>query len=176
MSYSPIHRSSCHIIGSAVELLYDENVDSPHPRDTYKLISNRLQLSWKLEEWRETLSVLGGLVSISELIPDSAIPNDTTTLRLRILLTIQYYRIAMLINYPVLAALLDQIVKSKNSQDERAFTFLRETATPVVKHDWLAAKELCQILHALSTATAAFLDPSTDWWTCNYTSKSFPAN
>jgi hypothetical protein len=168
-----IHRSTCHILGSAIELLYNDNAEGPQLTDIYKLTIKRLQISGRLEEWRQTLSSMGGLVSTSELIPDASVIPDTA-LRLRILLTIQYYRIYMLINYPVLAAVLEQLLKAQNSEDERAVAFLRETTIPVVKSDWLAAKELCRIIHAVSTATSSpFLDPSTDWWTCNYTSESF---
>lgn len=161
-------RSSCHILGSAIELLYDDNVEGPHLSDVYKLVSNRLQLSCQLEEWRQSITSFGGLVSPSELSPDPPIMHDST-LRLRILLTIQYYRIAMLINYPIIAALLDHCVKKTNN--EPASEFLREAATPVVKNDLLAAKELCRILHTVTKPAALFLDPTTDWWTCNYTSQ-----
>jgi hypothetical protein len=157
----------CSIAGSTIELLYDHNIEPLGPLNLQELVTKRLQFSWQLDKWRESLSSTSDVISASELKESVSASYDAK--RFQILLSIQYYRLLLLVNFPLLTAFLSLVIKERKS--EREFTFLLEAAVPVVKNDLMAANELRGIIHAITTCVKPFLDRNAAWWTCNYTSK-----
>ena len=148
-------------------MLYDHNIESLAPLNLQELISKRLQLLWQLDKWQESLSSNFDVLSAAELVATGSSSYDAK--RFQILLSIQYYRTLLLVNYPVLNAFLNLAIKER--KNGREFAFLLEATAPVVKNDLMAANELQGIITAIAMCPEPFLDRNAAWWVCNSASK-----
>ncbi|KIX05575.1 uncharacterized protein Z518_06447 [Rhinocladiella mackenziei CBS 650.93] len=158
--------SSSPIIASTVELMYNDNVDAPQARSVPDLVGDYSELIKRLREWRETISHFGGLVSAADL--NHAANGSFDTLRLRILLSIHYYRLSLMMAWPVTITFVDMF--RENQIDIRPVGCpLWEDFAPVAKDDWLAAKELSGVIHAITTTAEPFVHSNAAWYTCSYT-------
>ncbi|CZR63519.1 uncharacterized protein PAC_13416 [Phialocephala subalpina] len=154
------------IKGSAIEVLYDYNIESLTPFTLDELIIKRIQLSSMLEQWRENSSSSSCHI-LAETDFGKWTLSSYSTNRFNILLSIQYYAMILLINGPILARLLQEGVQSR--QHGRETMLLLETMIPMIKNDLSAAKELRELIHIAVTCSETFLDFNGAWWMCNYT-------
>ncbi len=130
------------------------------------LISQWMDLSWRIEEWSDNLTSIGGLVSGSEL---PACPGTTDgRTAARVLLTIQYYRMRMLANFPLISQFL--LSGKEVTHEPRALDRLRQRLPLIVQDDWHAVRELGRMIAVLGNARATFTSTFAAWYTCNYTS------
>ncbi|KIV79510.1 hypothetical protein PV11_07067 [Exophiala sideris] len=158
--------SSSGILASIVGFMYNHNVEVSKQRSLPELIEGYNGLFLRLEEWRETVSHFGGLVSITEL---SGLSGTYEALRLRILLSIHYHRLILMTSWPVIIAFANSLVEGV-SETHSGLTLSWDEYTPVANADWFAVRELCAITHAITTAAEPFLHSNAAWYTCNYTS------
>lgn len=131
--------SSTPLITSIMELLYNHNVELCQPRPLPELMHHYNGLLGRLQEWRETISPFGGLVSIPEL-------RDTATgsydaLRLRILLSIHYYRLCAMMSSPIIFGFVKNYVGSV-ARLQSCQSCSWEEYVRVANADWLAVREL----------------------------------
>lgn len=136
------------------------------PPKIQALISQWMDLSWRIEEWSDNLTSVGGLVSGSEL---SLCPGTTDgRMAARVLLTIQYYRMRMLANFPLISQFL--LSGREASHESQAHDRLKQRLPLVVQDDWHAVRELGRMISVLSNTRATFTSTFAAWYTCNYTS------
>ncbi|KAK5213143.1 hypothetical protein LTR41_000722 [Exophiala xenobiotica] len=158
--------SSSTILASIVEFMYNHNVEIPEQRSLPDLIRDSHELFRRLQEWRETVSQFGGLVSAAEL---ADIDGSYEVMRLRILLSLHYYRLFLMMSWPIIIAfanaLLDGVAEIHPGQ-----SLPWEEYTPVASADWFAVRELCAMIHAITRAAEPFLHSNAAWYTCNYIS------
>ncbi|KAK5307897.1 hypothetical protein LTR99_000869 [Exophiala xenobiotica] len=163
-SHSLHTRSSSTILASIVEFMYNHNVEIPEQRSLPDLIRDSHELFRRLQEWREAISPFGDLVSSAEL---ADIDGSYEVLRLRILLSLHYYRLFLMMSWPIIIAfanaLLDGVAEIHPGQ-----SLSWEEYTPVASADWFAVRELCAMTHAITRATEPFLHSNAAWYTCNY--------
>ena len=143
------------------------NFESAEALDIQEIIPRRLRLSYQLEKWRQDISPFCTILSEHDLGLLSPSTNDAV--RFQIMLSIHYYRVALLINGPVLTRILAESFDGK--RNERRFVLILDDALPAVKNDYLAAKCLQTIIHSLCTQMEPFLNRNGAWWICNYTSE-----
>jgi hypothetical protein len=89
----------------------------------------------------------------------------------RVLITIHYYRLRIISNFPLIFHFL--ILVTKNSET-RGFEIQRlsQKLPQIIQDDREALQKLRNIFHALSTAHEPFMIRFACWYTCNYTSKA----
>lgn len=155
------------ITSSAVEKMYDYNIESLAEISTQELLGGRLQLSWELEKWRESTSSFVNIISDVHLAQWMSTSYDA--IRFQICLSIFYYRTVLLVNAPLLLRVLNEALK--DGHDDKEFMLLLESAIPAFKTDFLAAQQLQRIIEAIATCSEQFIERNALWYICNYTSK-----
>ncbi|KIX92185.1 uncharacterized protein Z520_12066 [Fonsecaea multimorphosa CBS 102226] len=157
--------SSSVLLAAIVEHMYNYNVETLQERRLPDLGRTYNELFGRLEEWRESIAPFGGLVSVPTL-RDLA-NGSFDTLRLQILLSMHYYRLRLLIGWPILISFVDMLVESV-TKPHLGQSFPSEEYTAMVNADWLAIRELGGIVHAVVVAVEPFLHSNAAWYTCNY--------
>ena len=152
------------IHGAIVETLYDHNIESFETIPLEELVVRRLQLFWKLERWRGDISSLCKIIAEGDLEAWSAASYHAN--RFQILLSLQYYRSILLINYPVVSTFLDGRVRGLHAAESDEA--MLESIASVIKNDFYASKKLQAIIHGAATSGETFLDSNAAWWMCNY--------
>ncbi|OQV02391.1 Fungal specific transcription factor domain-containing protein [Cladophialophora immunda] len=160
-------RSSSTLLASIIEVMYNDNIGLSEPRSVSESLHDYGLLMGRLQEWREGLDHFGGLASSGDLKPLANCSLEP--LRLRILLSIHYYRLYFMISWPVLIALVGMLVEDQiNSSPERSD--LWNDLAVVAKSDWKVANELNEVINTITACTEPFLHSNAAWFTCNYTS------
>lgn len=151
-----------------MKYMYNHNVEIPEQRPLPELIHDYNELFQRLQQWRQMISQFGGLASTTEL---SDIDGSYEAMRLRILLSIHYYRLFLMTSWPIIIAfanvLVEAIVVASDTHPTQSLSW--EEYTPVAHADWHAVKELCAMIHAITTTAEPFLHSNAAWYTCNYT-------
>ncbi|KAL2842056.1 hypothetical protein BJY01DRAFT_249290 [Aspergillus pseudoustus] len=145
------------IIDKAMDSLYDENVELGDRSQSQTLLANWTEISWSIDQFYDSLSILGGQITRSEL-PELLAKGPTThdqSLAVRILLSIHCNRLRLLANFPLIA----------HSLSLRLGNHLPE----ILHEDWEAAWEICSVISVLGTHSPGFIDELAAWYTCNYT-------
>ncbi|KAE8337811.1 hypothetical protein BDV24DRAFT_177280 [Aspergillus arachidicola] len=153
------------IIEHATESLYNRDIEVSTSYKTHTLITQWTDLCWKNKEWSENLSTIGGLVLSSELAGFPVAMDCHTAVR--ILLSIHYYRLRMLVNFPLVAHFL--VLLTNSPHEPQLLSRLRERLPQVLQNDWDAVRKLSRIISSLSTAHKTFINTFAAWYTCNYT-------
>ncbi|KAL4795354.1 hypothetical protein BDV19DRAFT_378830 [Aspergillus venezuelensis] len=159
------HLVSSHtIIDQTIETLYGGNLDLGETLKLQTLFSRWTDLSWHIGDWSDNLATIGGLVSLSELSAGSELRE--IRLAVRVLLSIQYYRMRLLVNFPLLSRFL---LSRKEAPNELAkHSRLVQELPRIIHDDWGAARELCGMISALSKPSETFTSTFPAWYTCNY--------
>ncbi|KAH7391590.1 hypothetical protein BKA64DRAFT_756773 [Cadophora sp. MPI-SDFR-AT-0126] len=157
--------SSSTLLSTAIEVMYNYNVEGLEKEDFRDLIHKYNRLAGLTQAWCKSISPFGGLVSAAEL--QGVIDGSYEPLRLRILLSIHYYRISLVIAWPIIASFLRMITESPI--ETHSDQFLSWTHfTIVARAAWLATRELGGIIQALVMSSESFLRSNAAWFTCNY--------
>ncbi|KAL4914949.1 hypothetical protein BDW62DRAFT_213108 [Aspergillus aurantiobrunneus] len=142
--------SSHSIIEQAVGTLYNRNLELRALPKIPTMVSRWTDLSWQVGEWSDNLITIGGLSSPSGL-PTCPNITDSHTIT-RVLLSIQYYRMRMLVNFPLIARFL--LENCEASHEPRMLNHLRQRLPVVIRDDWSAVRELCGLISALMLTIA----------------------
>ncbi|OOO12231.1 hypothetical protein OAory_01087010 [Aspergillus oryzae] len=153
------------IIEHATGSLYNGNIEVPTNDKTHALVTRWTDLCWKNEQWSQNLSTIGGLVLASELA-GFPVPMDCHT-AVRILLSIHYYRLRMIVNFPLIAHFL--VLLRDSSSEPQIVDRLKERLPQVLQNDWDAVRKIFRIISSLSTAHETSVNTFAAWYTCNYT-------
>jgi Fungal specific transcription factor domain len=155
------------ILGDALHQLYEDNVEPDSSLSAQEIVTRRLKLQWKLDNWRQDTIRIHGLISEPEL--DHISSSSYDSIRFRIMLSLQYCYAIMLIDRPILCKLL--ATHAQNHNVEQDVESVLGYAVIVVENDYQAIKDLLHIINAICTCDEPFVDRNGAWWLCNYTSK-----
>ncbi|KAG4444378.1 hypothetical protein IFR05_000143 [Cadophora sp. M221] len=159
-------RSSSTLISTAIEVMYNYNVEAPEEEDFGDLVNKHNRLVELTQVWRERILPFGGVVSALEL--QGVVDGSFESLRLRILLTIHYHRISLMIHWPVVFNVLKTPIE-RPAQTPADRLNPRAHFASVAKEAWLTTTELGGLIKALITSSESFLHSNAAWFTCNYT-------
>jgi hypothetical protein len=125
-------------------------------------VAQRLELIDDLEAWRLKCSHTFTIT----MNPEMNGWNASGTTPFGTLLTLQYYSTAMLINNHVLTSCISDTDHWPDSP--RSCT---DEAAIAMKHDFLVARSLCNLVGSIAKSNPGFIDQNAIWWICNYSSK-----
>jgi hypothetical protein len=106
-------------MGDAVNKLYNQNCGSDSAMTTHNILAHKLDLSWKLTEWRHNLPSSLRIMTSLELQQENNLP-PLELLRLRIFLTLRYLNVQILILRPISLKFLDYNFNPDHSEHELA--------------------------------------------------------
>lgn len=147
--------------------MYDQNLDSGQSLDLQTAINKRDILHFQLEQWADSLPECISLLPSEELLKQSAVPDARWAVR--VLLCIQYHRLKLTMNFPLMMKLLEP--DSIKSLGNRTRKIIQRGCSQILQDDWLAIQEVQRLISHISTLQG-FIDMYASWYTCNYTSLS----
>ncbi|OJJ74658.1 hypothetical protein ASPBRDRAFT_457454 [Aspergillus brasiliensis CBS 101740] len=156
--------SSNTLLDQIIETLYDQNLDSGQSLDIHTIISKRDDLHFQIAQWADSLADCTALLPSEELLKQSALPD--TRYAVQILLCIQYHRLKLTINFPLIMKLPE--LNSTESIGKRAGEYIQHVRPQVLQNDWVAVQEVRYLISHISTLPG-FIDMFASWYTCNYT-------
>ena len=163
-------RSLHEIMGVALDSIYDSNVSTSNHCSLNDLIAKTLNLSLRLEQWRDS-KLEFGLIG-SNLSFDSWSADTFAAERHSILVSVFYYRTVLLIHGSLLMTALE--LATSGSQ-EIAPTLIQDTIRSLLKRDLLAVKDFHHLVRGLLSHDRPFFITNAIWWTCNYGGELSPS-
>ena len=154
-------------MGTTVDSLYSSNISSSSRLALGDLVAKTIDLSWRLEQWRESVAPPGIITSSVDFSTWSATAFETE--RFTILLSIFHYRTMMLSHGSLLMRVLERVTSS--GQDASSGV-LQDAALSLLKNYLLVLKEWLQLIQGIILHNRPFLNSNAVWWTCNYMSTS----
>ncbi|KAF5855754.1 hypothetical protein ETB97_008472 [Aspergillus alliaceus] len=97
--------SLTHIVGGAVDKLYDQNLGSQIQLPINEVVERINRLTWQLATWQDGLPACLSIITSQDTLED--VPLTIGTPRLRVLLSLRYLGTRILILRPILPILLD---------------------------------------------------------------------
>lgn len=156
------------ILATAIGLLYSRNSGVKPSHGPRALIRERLHLFFELEQWRDNAACFGGIISQSMLLAGS-LPATHDLLAIQVVLSVSYYRLCMVLNFPLLASFLECILDREKSDWESGF--LRQTICQVIQNDWVAITEIRGAIQSIHESNNEFINMYAARYMCNYTSR-----
>ena len=147
--------------------MYHDNIDPDETVSARDMLSARLSLQWEFEDWRGKLDPSCLIIVGDDL--NNLFVGSSNALRFRLILSIHYYRLVMLINAPVVVKVLSEALDAQLSGHN--VDSLLEHAMPVLRHELGALQNLHQVICTILNFESVFLDQNDAWWLCNYTSE-----
>lgn len=153
------------LAASIIELLYNDNIDIEEPISAQSILAKRLPIHWQLENWRRQLGAKYRIISNDELALASAALSDDD--RFRLVLSVHYYRIAILVNGPALVHVLSETLHKLHSSED--CEMLLENVVPVIRNEFSALRDLHKTVSTVLSLDQSFLDSNGVWFLLNYT-------
>lgn len=164
--YLRLHSGIHAIQSSAVERLYDYNIDGPSRSSPREIMTARLDLTMELDEWCESLRQNIQVVRPNDPRGEARV---SAASRWSIILSVHYYVTKLLINAPILSMALSE--GQKLWLGNTSFSMIHKSAEEVLNDDFESAKELQHIIQETAGARIWGLGESPIWFICNYSSK-----
>ncbi|KAL7659357.1 hypothetical protein ACMYSQ_002290 [Aspergillus niger] len=156
--------SSNTLLADIIETLYDQNLESGQSLDVQAIINKHELLHFRLEQWADSLPDRIALLPSEELLKLSALPD--TRWAVRTLLCIQYHRLKLIMNFPLMMKFLKS--DSMKPTGEHIREYIQRIRSQILQDDWFAIQELRCLISHISTLQG-FMDLYASWYTCNYT-------
>lgn len=159
--------SSIHAIqGSAVERLYDYNINGLSQLSTREAVTARLDLAVQLDEWRHSLE---HSMQVMQYFDTTVwLPETLNSMRWSLILSTHYYFTYLLINAPILTLALAET--QKHWPLDAPSSMIQHATKDVLRCDFEAAKALQTLIHALHSLGGPFINSNAIWFLCNYSS------
>ncbi|KND92065.1 Oleate activated transcription factor 3 [Tolypocladium ophioglossoides CBS 100239] len=158
------HIISLHeIMGTTVDSIYSSNISSSSRLALGDLVAKTIDLSWRPEQWRQSVAPAGIITSNADFSTWS--PRAFEKERYKIMLSIFHYRTMMLFHGSLLMRVLERVTSS--GQDASSGV-LQDSALSLLKNYLLALKEWLQLIQNIVCHRRSFLTCNAVWWTCNY--------
>lgn len=155
------------IQSSAVEKLYDYNIDGPSQCSPRDVMAARLDLTMQLDEWCQSLE------DPMEVIEYCAglwrwHPKDPR--RWSVILSTYYYFTKLLINAPVLTMALAEA--QKHWPWDIPSSMLHDSVIQVLRDNLKSGKNLQKLVRGICLDGRPFIQENALWFLCNYSSIS----
>lgn len=163
---SNIGRSFHKIIGEAVDVMHTSNITSTYDLTLSQLVPHVMELLRQLEVLRNDATPYTLLVS--KINMNGWLAADFDSERYAILLSLYYHRVALLINAPLLLAVLGYISTLSENKDPGVHVRLAMT---ILQTYLQTIEEFHNLLCTILRVQRAFLKRNGVWWLCNYMSE-----
>lgn len=147
------------IVACTLHDVYHDNIDD-EPVSARMLLASRSSIHWQLTSWREEAAKSFPILAQGDLVLTSSTISDST--RLRLILSIHFYRAVLLVNGPVILAVLRKTMCEELPD-------LLENIVPIVRHEFTTIRNLHYVLSTALSHPRGFLDQNAAWFLCNYT-------
>lgn len=163
--YSLLYKLAWKVIGT----LYDYNLGCEEPPAETKIVSDILNLEQQLNDWRQNLPPPLYLRSASNL-PHRKDAQDQATERFRVILSLRYLNLQLLIYRPMLTASLSKCSSSANGAGQRHGS-LHHMHMTFSRTQIQIAEDIVEIIYAVLTNPGLGRDLIGAWWFTLYYSK-----
>lgn len=153
-------------MGDAVDTMYSSNISSSHDLSLPDLITLAIGLVQKVDSVRENARSNSRLLPIVN--PQSWTEADFEANRHVVLLNLFSYRTLMLINAPLLLAVLHSIANLENNS---TISVHLRVGMSMLHTYYQTINDFHELLNTILSNSRSFLRRNAVWWPCNYISK-----
>ncbi|KAK2612627.1 hypothetical protein QQS21_001399 [Conoideocrella luteorostrata] len=158
------HIISIHeIMGNTVDIIHASNISATHELNLSELVSHVMDLLRRLEHARSCMSPFELVLSGVDMSAWSASTFETE--RHAIVLSLYHYRATMLINAPLLLAVLRSISSISESNELR---MQLNVAMSILQTYLQTIDSFHKLLCGILAQQRLFLRSNAVWWLCNY--------
>ncbi|CEL11170.1 hypothetical protein ASPCAL14275 [Aspergillus calidoustus] len=163
-SFNATIRLSC-VLSRTLDLIYDSNLGTEEKIPSYELITRILRLRQSLEEWTTPLPTHMTLIKAQECMTD--IGKNPTIDRFRIILTMRYHNLRLLIHRAILMRLCE-LIDDCDDVDSSDTLVLQDIARSTVYISIESATEMIGIVRSLVEMQWAQRGLLGVWWCALY--------
>ncbi|EQL00796.1 Transcription factor, fungi [Ophiocordyceps sinensis CO18] len=151
------------IMGITVDSLYSANISSSSRLALGDLMAKTIDLSWRLEQWRESAAPPGIVSAEADFGTWTAAGFEAE--RYAILLSIFHYRTTMLLHGSLLMRVLERVTRS--GQDASSGV-LQDAGLSLLGNYLRALRDWLRLINGILRHGRSFLNRNAVWWTSNY--------
>jgi len=166
-----IHSSSVtHIIGDAVEQLYDQNLGFRPALPASEVLGQISQLCWKLAKWQDSLPACLKVIATRDTV--DTLPPTLETTRLRVLLSLRYLGTRILVLRPVLQQFFLDLAGTATSNEHQS-KWLQSSGAALLADIVRTCSDILHISKNILAASRNNQNILGAWWfSCYYTFNS----
>ncbi|KAJ5421175.1 hypothetical protein N7465_003694 [Penicillium sp. CMV-2018d] len=153
LAYFDAMMSITHIMGDALERLYDQNLGLRTRLPMSESLNQISKLRWELAQWQDNLPPSLQIITSQEAVDD--VPLTAGTMRLRVLLSLRFLGARILILRPVLNQFLD--LPGTTGSDEHQAEWLRNSGAVLLADLVRTCADILQITFNSSLAVLGIL-------------------
>ncbi|CAI7573380.1 unnamed protein product [Penicillium viridicatum] len=153
LAYFDAMMSITHIMGDALERLYDQNLGLRTRLPISETLNQISKLRWELAQWQDNLPPSLQIITSQETVDD--VPLTAGTMRLRVLLSLRFLGARILIIRPVLSQFLD--LPGTTGSDEHQAEWLRNSGAVLLADLVRTCADILQITFNSSLAVLGIL-------------------
>lgn len=158
-------RSITHIMGDALEHLYDQNLGLSTRLRMSESLNQISKLRWELAHWQDNLPSCLQIISAQESLDD--VPLTVGTTRLRVLLSLRFLGVRILILRPVLSQFLD--LSGMTASNEHQSEWLRNSGDVLLADLVRTCVDILQISKSILAGSRNDQNLLGAWWfSCYY--------
>ncbi|CAK7201351.1 hypothetical protein SEUCBS139899_004055 [Sporothrix eucalyptigena] len=164
------------IMWSTIDILYDGNTGCGNVASSFDLVGQILRMERQLASWRRSLPSALQLLSaadVATLLQHSEIPFDVAAERFRVIMTLRYLNLRILINRPILVRFLEAGTGTENdgrlqnqdtNHNEDDGEVLEQNGLSSVQRCVQASVEILGIVHTIVHGPKASQRLLGSWW------------
>ncbi|OQD92814.1 hypothetical protein PENSOL_c037G07255 [Penicillium solitum] len=153
LAYFDAMMSITHIMGDALERLYDQNLGFRTRLPMSETLNQISKLRWELAQWQDNLPPSLQIITSPEVVDD--VPLTAGTMRLRVLLSLRFLGARILILRPVLNQFLD--LPGTTASNEHQAEWLRNSGAVLLADLVRTCGDILQITFNSSLAVLGIL-------------------
>lgn len=163
--------SVTHIIGDAVERLYDQNLGFRPARPASEVLGQIQQLCWQLAKWQDNLPACLKVIATRDTV--DTLPPTLETTRLRVLLSLRYLGTRILVLRPVLHQFLD--LAGTTTSNEHQSKWLQSSGAALLADIVRTCSDILHISKNILAASRNNQNILGAWWfSCYYSTTPIP--
>lgn len=164
-----LDRSITHIMGDALERLYDQNLGRRTRLPMSESLNQISKLRWELAHWQDNLPSCLQIITSQESLDD--VPLTVGTTRLRVLLSLRFLGVRILILRPVLSQFLD--LPGMTASNEHQSEWLRNSGAVLLADLVRTCGDILQISKNILAGSRNDQNLLGAWWfSCYYSMRS----
>lgn len=164
-------RSITHIMGDALERLYDQNLGLRARLPMSETLNQVSKLRWELAQWQDNLSPSLQIITSQEAVDD--VPLTAGTMRLRVLLSLRFLGARIFILRPVLSQFLD--LPGMTASNEHQVDWLRNSGAVLLADLVRTCGDILQISKNILSGSRNDGNLLGAWWfSCYYSMHTYP--
>ncbi|CRL22257.1 Fungal transcriptional regulatory protein, N-terminal [Penicillium camemberti] len=169
LAYFDDMMSITHIMGDALERLYDQNLGFRTRLPMSETLNQISKLRWELAQWQDNLPPSLQIITSQEAVDD--VPLTAGTMRLRVLLSLRFLGVRILILRPVLSQFLD--LPGTTASNEHQAEWLRNSGAVLLTDLVRTCGDILQISNNILSGSKNDGNLLGAWWfSCYYTFNS----